>query len=82
MKSITLIFAVLLVGCGTKVIRPDVVLPTRQQPDEAMVECPAIAPLKSGDFEAVVMKLESVSTEYNLCRSKQRQLSDYIKSVK
>lgn len=82
MKYVVLICAAMATGCATKVVRPDVVLPDRQVPAEAYLECPALDPLKSGDFESVVMKLESVSTEYNLCRSKHKQLSEYIKSVK
>lgn len=82
MKYLILILALLSSGCATKVVRPDVVLPERQVPAEAYLECPILDALKSGDFESVVMKLEEVSTKYNLCRSKHKQLSEYIKSVK
>lgn len=82
MKNLILLLALISTGCATKVVRPDVVLPERQVPAEAYLECPTLDALKSGDFESVVMKLEEVSTKYNLCRSKHKQLAEYIKSVK
>lgn len=82
MKHIIFFLSFFVSGCATKVIKPDVVMPERQIPAEAYLECPTLEILKSGDFESVVMKLEDVSTKYNICRSKHKQLSEYIKKEK
>lgn len=78
--KITVFFIMCFLSGCTKIIKPDVAQIKKLPSAEAMAQCTEIKKIADGNFETIVLKLDEVITEYQICTSKHKEISEFIKN--
>lgn len=82
MKKFIFIIALMLSSCkSTSIIQEDLPDVKIRASADSLVTCPDIKELERGDFEEMVDKFVELNAEYKICKSKHKQLVDYIRST-
>lgn len=83
MKNIIFLTCVcfLLSSCKTtSIIQEDLPDVKIRASADSLVLCPDVKEFERGDFEEIVDKFIELNREYKICKSKHKQLVDYLKT--